>query len=79
VDDEVVLLAHLLGDGSFVKRQPLRYASVDEDNLRAVTKAALAFGVVAVRDDYAAARATTLRLRAPYRLTHGVRNPSLRG
>ena len=75
VDDEVVLLAHLLGDGSFVKRQPLRYASVDEDNLRAVTKAALAFGVVAVRDDYAAARATTLRLRAPYRITHGVRNP----
>ena len=29
-DDHVVMLAHLLGDGSFVKRQPLRYASVDE-------------------------------------------------
>ncbi|HMT89414.1 MAG TPA: replicative DNA helicase, partial [Dermatophilaceae bacterium] len=74
-DDKVVLLAHLLGDGSFVKRQPLRYASVDEANLRAVTKAALLFGVVAVRDEYAAARVTSLRLRAPYRLTHGVRNP----
>jgi replicative DNA helicase len=74
-DDKVVLLAHLIGDGSFVKRQPLRYASIDEENLRAVTAAALHFGVVAVRDEYAAARCTTLRLRAPFPLTHGRRNP----
>ncbi|SNR76082.1 replicative DNA helicase [Blastococcus mobilis] len=74
-DDKVTLLAHLIGDGSFVKRQPLRYASIDEANLRAVTTAALHFGVVAVRDDYAAARCTTLRLRAPFPLTHGKRNP----
>jgi replicative DNA helicase len=74
-DDEVVLLAHLIGDGSFVRRQPLRYASVDEANLAAVSRAAAHFGVTAVRDDYAAARCTTLRLRAPARLTHGVRNP----
>jgi replicative DNA helicase len=74
-DEKVVLLAHLIGDGSFVERQPLRYASVDEENLRAVTTAALHFGVVAVRDEYAAARCTTLRLRAPFPLTHGRRNP----
>jgi replicative DNA helicase len=74
-DEKVVLLAHLIGDGSFVKRQPLRYASIDEENLRAVTTAALHFGVVAVRDEYAAARCTTLRLRAPFPLTHGRRNP----
>ena len=74
-DSKVVLLAHLLGDGSFVKRQPIRYASIDEANLEAVTKAALVFGVAAARDDYAAARCTTLRLHAPFRLTHGVRNP----
>ncbi|MGN6414623.1 replicative DNA helicase [Flexivirga sp.] len=75
-DDKVILLAHLIGDGSFVKKQPIRYASIDEHNLEAVSKAALGgFGVVAVRDDYAAARVTTLRLRAPYRLTHGRRNP----
>ncbi|WP_035697444.1 LAGLIDADG family homing endonuclease, partial [Glycomyces tenuis] len=72
---EVVLLAHMIGDGSMVKRQPIRYASVDEANLEAVTKAAEHFGVTAVRDDYAAARVATLRLRAPYRLTHGKRNP----
>jgi replicative DNA helicase len=74
-DEKVVLLAHLIGDGSFVERQPLRYASIDEANLRAVTTAALHFGVVAVRAGYAAARCTTLRLRAPFPLTHGRRNP----
>ena len=74
-DDEVVLLAHLIGDGSFVARQPIRYASTDESNLSAVSTAAAAFGVTAVRDEYAAARCTTLRLPAPFRLTHGRRNP----
>jgi replicative DNA helicase len=74
-DEEVILLAHMLGDGSMVARQPLRYASIDEENLAVVAQAALSFGVVAVRDDYAAARCTTLRLRAPFRLGHGVRNP----
>ncbi|WP_347405330.1 replicative DNA helicase [Asanoa sp. WMMD1127] len=74
-DDEVVLLAHMLGDGSFVKRQPIRYASIDEQNLRAVTDAARHFGVTAVRDDYEQARVTTLRLPAPYPLARGRRNP----
>ena len=74
-DEEVILLAHMIGDGSCVKRQPIRYASIDEQNLAAVTTAAKHFGVTAVRDEYAAARVTTLRLPAPYRLTHGKRNP----
>jgi replicative DNA helicase len=30
--ERLILLAHLLGDGSFLRRQPLRYASVDEPN-----------------------------------------------
>jgi replicative DNA helicase len=74
-DRRVVMLAHLLGDGSFVKRQPIRYASIDEQNLTAVTDAATSFGIAAIRDDYAAARCTTLRLPAPFHLTHGKRNP----
>ena len=74
-DREVVMLAHLLGDGSFVKRQPIRYASIDEANLSAVSTAASRFGITPIRDEYAAARVTTLRLPAPYRLTHGRRNP----
>lgn len=74
-DEEVVLLAHMIGDGSCVKRQPIRYASIDEENLAAVSKAASHFGVTAIRDEYPAARVTTLRLPAPYHLTHGKRNP----
>ncbi|WP_199234722.1 replicative DNA helicase [Kribbella sp. VKM Ac-2568] len=75
-DDEVTLLAHLLGDGSFVKRQPIRYASIDEENLSAVASAAQRrFGITPIRDEYAAARVTTLRLPAPYRLARGKRNP----
>lgn len=65
----------MIGDGSCVKRQPIRYASVDEANLVAVTIAAAHFGVTPIRDEYAAARVTTLRLPAPFRLTHGKRNP----
>jgi replicative DNA helicase len=74
-ESEVILLAHMIGDGSCVKKQPIRYASVDEANLAAVAVSAAYFGVKAVRDDYPAARVTTLRLPAPYRLTHGRRNP----
>jgi replicative DNA helicase len=74
-EHEVIMLAHLLGDGSFVKRQPIRYASVDEENLTAVTEAATHFGITAVRDDYPAARCTPLRLPAPHRLARGRRNP----
>jgi replicative DNA helicase len=74
--DEIVLLAHLLGDGSFVRRQPIRYASIDEANLAAVAEAAARrFGIAAIRDEYPAARVTTLRLPAPCHLTHGRRNP----
>ncbi len=69
------MLAHMIGHGSCVKRQPIRYASVDEANLAVVTTAAAHFGVTPIRDEYAAARVTTLRLPAPFRLTHGKRNP----
>ena len=37
---EVIMLAHLLGDGSFVRKQSIRYASIDEENLTAVSDAA---------------------------------------
>ena len=74
-DAEVVMLAHLIGDSSFVTRQSIRYASTDEADLAAVTDAARHFGVTAVRDDPTAARSTSLRLPAPDRLTHDRGNP----
>jgi replicative DNA helicase len=74
-EPELVMLAHLLGDGSFVRRRPIRYASTDEANLAAVADAAHHFGITAVRDEHPAARCTSLRLPAPYRLARGRRNP----
>jgi replicative DNA helicase len=74
-EPELIMLAHLLGDGSFVRNQPIRYASTDEANLAVVTNVARHFGITAIRDDYPAARCTSLRLPAPYHLTHGRRNP----
>jgi len=74
-DPEIILLAHLIGDGSFLKNQQVRYASRDEANLAAVAEAATHFGVAAVRDDYEVARCATLRLPAPYQTTHGRRGP----
>ena len=74
-EPELIMLAHLLGDGSFVRSQPIRYASTDEANLAVVTNVARHFGITAIRDDYPAARCTSLRLPAPYHLTHGRRNP----
>ncbi|HEV2370902.1 MAG TPA: replicative DNA helicase [Streptosporangiaceae bacterium] len=74
-EPEITMLAHLLGDGSFVTNQQIRYASTDEANLAAVTAAAKHFGITAVRDDYAVARCTTLRLPAPYKPARGRRNP----
>lgn len=38
--EEVTLLAHLLGEGSFGPHQPIRYASLDEENLASVASAA---------------------------------------
>jgi replicative DNA helicase len=41
---ELILLAHMVGDGSYVKHQPMRYTTASEDNSRVVTEAAEAFG-----------------------------------
>ena len=74
-EPELIMLAHLTGDGSFVKNQPIRYASKNEANLAAVAEAAKHFGITAVRDDSEVARCTSLRLPAPFRLARGRRNP----
>jgi replicative DNA helicase len=40
----LVLLGHLVGDGSYLKHQPLRYATASKENSEAVRQAAEAFG-----------------------------------
>jgi replicative DNA helicase len=72
-EPEVVMLAHLLGDGCFASRQPLHYTSADPANLEAVEQAAAHFGVTPRR--VAQDTWTHVYLPAPFRLTHGKRNP----
>jgi replicative DNA helicase len=43
-DLRVILLAHLIGDGSYITHQPLRYTTASEENSAIVTQAAESFG-----------------------------------
>lgn len=75
-DDQVIVLAHMIGDGSVIARQPIRYATKDPANIDVMTTASTrAFDVRVSRDDYAKARCTTLRFTSLRPVTHGVRNP----
>ncbi|MFD7161187.1 replicative DNA helicase [Kribbella sp. NPDC059898] len=75
-EDELTLLAHLLGDGSFLENGCVRYASIDEANLTAVAEAAQRrFGVLVRRDEYAVARVITLRLTTRTQSARGTKNP----
>ncbi|WP_416274573.1 replicative DNA helicase [Lamprobacter sp.] len=42
---EIILFAHLLGDGSYLSGQPLRYTTASEDNSQIVSECAAHFGV----------------------------------
>jgi replicative DNA helicase len=75
-DDRLILLAHMIGDGSAIARQPIRYATQSEEHATAVADAARsAFGITARASYEEAARSIQVMLPAPYRLTHGRRNP----
>lgn len=71
---ELILLAHLLGDGCVLPKQPYHYTSADEANLTVVEETAKTlFGITprrVVQDNW-----QHTYLPAPYRLTHGVRHP----
>ncbi|MCP4701683.1 MAG: replicative DNA helicase [Gammaproteobacteria bacterium] len=48
-EHEIILLAHLIGHGSYIAHQPLRYTTASEENSHAVTQAAQAFGSIVNR------------------------------
>jgi replicative DNA helicase len=43
-DAQIALLGHLVGDGSYLKHQPLRYTTASEANSKLVTESAIALG-----------------------------------
>jgi replicative DNA helicase len=73
-DDELILLAHLLGDGCILPKQPYHYTSIDRKNIRVVNEKAKAlFGIEA--------RVVKQKnwwhtyLKSPYHLTHNRPHP----
>lgn len=72
--DELLLLAHLIGDGCVLPRQPIHYTSADKENLNAVGEAAnRLFGItprLVQQSNW-----WHLYLPSPYRLTHGKHHP----
>lgn len=73
-DDEIVLLAHLLGDGCVLPTQPVHYTSADPANLDSVEAAAgRRFGISPRR--VAQGSWWHSYLPAPQRLARGRRNP----
>jgi replicative DNA helicase len=48
-DSDVALLGQLVGDGSYLSNQPIRYATASEENSELVVKAVRAFGSTAKR------------------------------
>ena len=48
-DEELILLGHLVGDGSYLSHQPLRYTTASEENSLAVREAAEALGSTVTR------------------------------
>ena len=72
--EEITLLAHLLGDGCVLPRQPVHYTSADPDNLKIVSEAARKlFGIKSrlVRQK----NWWHLYLPSPYHLTHRKHHP----
>ncbi len=50
-DAEIVLLGHLIGDGSYLSGQPMRYTTASEENSQAVRRAAEVLGCTVTRHD----------------------------
>ena len=73
-DDELILLAHLIGDGCILPKQPYHYTSADPKNIKIVADTAQRlFGIeakIVTQSNWQHAY-----LRSPYHLTHGKKHP----
>ncbi len=76
-DEEIILLAHMIGDGCYVERQPIHYTSQEKDALTVVADAAKKLWNIESRlvKDVSSKNCYHLYLPSPYHLTHGVRHP----
>jgi len=72
--DELALLAHLLGDGCTVPRQPIHYTSADPENLAVVEQTAIKLFNIKPRR-VKQKNWWHVYLPSPYHLTHGKHHP----
>lgn len=73
-DDELMLLAHLLGDGCILEHQPYHYTSADKENIETVCQTAeklfhIKPGIVKQKNWF------HVYLPCPYKLTNGKHHP----
>jgi len=72
--EELILLAHLIGDGCILPKQPYHYTSADLENINIVEKTASSlFGITTKR--VTQKNWWHVYLPSPYRLTHGKKHP----
>jgi len=76
-DEEIILLAHMIGDGCYVARQPIHYTSQEAASLDIVEKCAKDLWNITPRrvKDSNSKNCYHVYLPSPYHLTHGVRHP----
>ncbi len=76
-DEEIILLAHMIGDGCFVEKQPIHYTSQEQASLKIVADCAKKLWKIESRlvKDPSSKNCYHTYLPAPYHLTHGVRHP----
>lgn len=76
-DEEIIILAHMIGDGCYVPRQPIHYTSQDEDSLNIVENAAKTLWNCETRrvKDKPTNNCYHIYMPSPYHLTHGVHHP----
>ncbi len=76
-DGEIIMLAHMIGDGCYVDRQPIHYTSQEQASLDIVEQSAKELWNIKGRRiaDRNSERCFQLYLPSPYHLTHNVRHP----
>ena len=75
--EEIILLAHMIGDGCYVDRQPFHYTSTEKASLEIVSKSAEKLWGIKSRleKDRNSKSCFQLYLPSPYHLTHNVNHP----
>ena len=76
-DEEIIFLAHMIGDGCYVPRQAIHYTSKDDASRQMVAQCAAKLWDIESREveDFNSKNCKHVYLPSPYHLTHGKHHP----